>query len=100
MSLIALSIDQLKSICSEMAKCGVAEYKKAECNAQDRISQRVAWRTFGRVTVERWVNRGLVSRQKGSEKNSKITYSYAELLQVQSAERIQTLQIQPVNGKH
>ena len=90
--LITFDLHELKETFADVAKVAVAEYRKAQCPADDLISQREAYEQFQEVRVRRWRDEGLVRAMRMSgARNSKMQYSRAELLQVDAAERIRPI---------
>jgi transcription initiation factor IIE alpha subunit len=84
-----IEIFELKTIMQQMSELGVANYMKTVQPVKDKISQRKAYDTFGEIDVRRWFKNGLIGRKRTGEKdNSKIHYSYAELLACQKAEKM------------
>lgn len=54
----------------------------------DEISQRQAWKEFGRARIEQWIEQGLIKpRRVGEAKNAKRMYSRLELLTAVDVER-------------
>ncbi|MEG1726052.1 MAG: hypothetical protein RR313_11725 [Anaerovoracaceae bacterium] len=68
-----------KTLRMEMAELGAANILKRFGIIKDEISQRQAYERFGEARIKSWKNRGLVSRVKCGERNSKVTYSLIEL---------------------
>lgn len=70
----------------EMAELGAANYAKMVSPAEDLISQREAYRLYGEANVKMWVRTGLVKpTRRGTSKNSKKTYSRAEIMSIEKA---------------
>lgn len=76
-----------KQIRMEMAELGAANILKRFGIIKDEISQREAYRRFGEATVRGWRNKGLISRSKCGERNSKVTYSIIELELLEKLEK-------------
>lgn len=76
-----------KTLRMEMAELGAANILKRFGIIKDEISQRQAYERFGEARVKSWKNRGLVSRVKCGERNSKVTYSIIELELLDKLER-------------
>lgn len=73
----------------QMSELGAANYAKRVTPAKDAISQREAYRTFGEARVKRWVAMHLVnSIRSGNTTRSKLIYSIAELLTVDTSEKL------------
>lgn len=73
----------------EMAELGAANYIKKTTPGKDSMSQREAYREFGKARVMRWdKSRLLTSVRNGTTANSKIIYSKAELMSLDKAEKI------------
>lgn len=83
---------ELKTICMEMAELGVANYIKRIEPANDLISQREAYRLHGEARVKRWVKMGLLSTERsGSTIRSKILYSRAELMSIETSNKLKNI---------
>lgn len=76
-----------KTLRMEMAELGAANILKRFGIIKDEISQRQAYERFGEARIKSWKNRGLVSRVKCGERNSKVTYSIIELELLDKLER-------------
>jgi hypothetical protein len=86
---LIIELYEFKTICMEMAELGAAHYAKRFAPAKDSISQREAFRTFGETRVKNWKRRGVVRTiRNGSTQRTKILYSYAELLAMDTAEKM------------
>jgi len=84
--MINLELFELKNICMEMSELGVANYVKRISPATDQISQREAYRLYGEARVKGWVHAGLLTgKRNGSTTRSKILYSRAELMSIETA---------------
>lgn len=68
-----------KTLRMEMAELGAANILKRFGIIRDEISQRQAYERFGEAKVKTWFNKGLVTRVKCGQRNSKVTYSLIEL---------------------
>lgn len=89
---VTMELYELKTLMSEMAALGVARYHKEHAPASDQISQREAYRLFQEMRVKRWVEQGLIKPQRnGAALNSKRYYSYAELMEINNAERLKSI---------
>ena len=89
---VTLTLDQLKETLAEAASVAVATYIKAEHPADDAISQREAWKVYGRQRVTEWREKGLLSANRNSSSaNGKLNYSKAELASLDAAERLRPL---------
>jgi len=87
--MIQLELYELKNICMQMSELGAANYAKRVTPGKDAISQREAYRSFGEARVKRWVSVNLVNPvRSGSHTKSKVIYSIAELLAVETSEKI------------
>ncbi len=87
--MIQLELYELKNICMQMSELGAANYAKRVTPGKDAISQREAYRSFGEARVKRWVSVHLVNPvRSGSHTKSKVIYSIAELLAVETSEKI------------
>ncbi|MDR0711623.1 MAG: hypothetical protein LBF67_04680 [Prevotellaceae bacterium] len=110
-AMIQLDLYQLCSFGMKCSELGVALFLKLldERGAVtvdprcDSISQREAYRLFGALRVLRWERDGLVKPARGNAgKNSKLRYSYADLLFLDMAESPQmrdALTAQPQTSK-
>lgn len=76
-----------KTLRMEMAELGAANILKRFGIIKDEISQRQAYERFGEAKIRSWRNRGLISRVKCGERNSKVTYSLIELELLDKLER-------------
>lgn len=95
--MVTLELYELKTLCSEMAELGAANYIKQTKPCIDLVSQREAYRIFQEGRVKRWVQKGIVSGSRGgSSKNSKVLYSMAELLSADKSERINAIINKPL----
>lgn len=74
-----LSLFEEKNLRIEMAELGAANILKRFGIIKDDISQRQAYALFGEARIKSWKNRGVISRIKCGERNSKVTYSRIEL---------------------
>jgi hypothetical protein len=93
--MINLELYELKNICMDMAELGAANYTKILSPVKDYLSQREAYGLFGETRVKSWAKRGLLHTIRSGETiRSKILYSYAELLSLDKAERMNKI----VNG--
>lgn len=74
----------------QMSELGAANYAKRLAPGKDLISQREAYRQFGEARVKDWERRGLINGKirSGSASNSKILYSIAELLSIETANKL------------
>lgn len=89
---VTMELYELKTLCADMAALGVATYQKGQAPADDLISQREAYRQFQQMRVMRWVEQGLISpKRNGSAPNSKRYYSYAELMAINNAEKLNSI---------
>lgn len=89
---VRLELYELKNLCTKCAELGAANYAKRLAPGKDLISQREAYREFQEHRVKRWVKGGLVSGARiGSSIRSKILYSRAELLAVDTAEKMKAM---------
>jgi hypothetical protein len=87
--MITLELYELKNLCMQMSELGAANYAKRVTPAKDSISQREAYRTFGEARVKRWVSMHLVNPiRSGNATRSKFLYSMAELLAVDTSEKL------------
>ncbi len=73
------TIQQEKDIRIDSARMGAEIALSRLGLIKDEISQREAFRQFGETQVRTWVNRGLATRVKPGDNNSKSTYSRIEL---------------------
>lgn len=85
--MITLELYELKNICMDMSELGVANYVKRTKPANDKISQREAYRLYGEARIKDWVKQGLITEKyrMGSSIRSKILYSRAELISIENA---------------
>ena len=89
---VSLEVYQLKNLISEFSELGAANYAKIVNRQSDNMSQRQAYREFGESRVKNWDRQGLLSTvRNGTTNRSKIIYSRAELMTIESAEKLQTL---------
>lgn len=86
-----LDVYELKTMLRDIAELTANSLASKLGHQKDEISQREAFRIFGEANVKRWVQIGAVTRIKIGEGNSKITYSYNELLAMQMAEKQATI---------
>ena len=80
METYTLTQKDLTALLTAAAEAGAARIA-AQLSPQDEyISQREAWRTFGRSTVEQWVADGSIRPQlMGNAANSRKAYKRSEL---------------------
>lgn len=83
---IKLSERDLVALLTNAAQAGAARIAATLAPTQDLITQNEAYRTFGRRTVEQWVERGYITpRRLGEAANSRRAYSLAELRSLTAA---------------
>lgn len=89
---VSLELYELKNLCMKFSELGAANFAKRLAPGKDLISQRQAYREFQEHRVKRWVENGLVQGSRmGSTVRSKILYSRAELMAVDTAEKMKTM---------
>ena len=85
---VTLELYEVKRIIEDAVKLGVAEARRYDAPAADRISQAEAWRRYGRKRVKRWRDKGyLAILRNGTSARSPVLYSNAELMTLDNAER-------------
>lgn len=82
-----MELYEIKTLMMSMAELGTSNTLKKIGITKDEISQRRAYELFGEAKVKTWINRGLISRVKCGERNSKVTYSLIELELVEKLEK-------------
>lgn len=88
MAEITLTTEQLSNLLKNAVQTGVAQYIRETEPSRDMLSQREAYKLFGEARVKRWVVVGHITpRRAGGARNSKLCYSYAELLLADKTER-------------
>jgi hypothetical protein len=70
---------ELRQLLKEVTEIAVLSYRIAEGKEKAWISQRAAWRIYGKSNVDCWLRKGIVSRQKDGERNSTVRYDRLEL---------------------
>jgi hypothetical protein len=70
---------ELRQLLKEVTEIAVLSYRIAEGKEKAWISQRAAWRIYGKGNVDCWVRKGIVTRQKDGERNSGVRYERLEL---------------------
>jgi hypothetical protein len=70
---------ELRQLLKEVSDYVLTSYKIAEGKEKAWISQRAAWRIYGKGNVDCWVRKGIVTRQKDGERNSGVRYERLEL---------------------
>lgn len=84
-----MDLYEIKNMIMQMSELGAANYAKRVTPAKDAISQREAYRSFGEARVKRWVSMHLVNPiRSGNTARSKVIYSLAELISVETSEKI------------
>lgn len=84
-----MEIFEIKNMIMQMSELGAANFSKRIAPAKDAISQREAYRSFGEARVKRWISQDLISSvRSGDTIRSKVLYSLAELISVETSEKI------------
>jgi hypothetical protein len=86
---ITLDLYQLKNMMMDMSELGALNCTKAIEPRSDIISQEQAFKKFGRRTVQRWINKNVITHKRnGESQNSRKNYSYIELLACHRSEKL------------
>lgn len=84
-----IELYQLKNIIMTASRLGATMVLTEMNPASDNLSQREAWKLYGRSRVEKWVEQGLLKpRREGASANCKKYFSRTDLIAVDNAEKI------------
>lgn len=82
-----LSVDEVQRIVRVAVAQGIAVFQAHLTPSSDRMSQREAYRRFGKDNVLRWLKADLIHRSRsGPHERSTVYYSAAELTAAEAAE--------------
>jgi hypothetical protein len=70
---------EFRQLLKEVSDYVVSSYRIAAGEEKSWISQRKAWKMYGKNNVDCWLRRGIVTRQKDGQRNSTVRFDRLEL---------------------